>query len=77
MGETSCFVGIDVAKAHLDVALLPSQDTWRLAYEEPGLAGLVAQLQPLAPALIVVEATGGWEVPLVGALAAADLPVVV
>ena len=71
------FVGIDVSKAQLDVAVRPSGETWTVAHDEAGLSGLVARLHTLAPALIVVEATGGWEVALVGALAAALLPVAV
>lgn len=71
------FVGIDVSKAQLDVAVRPSGETWTVAQDEAGLSGLVARLHTLAPALIVVEATGGWEVALVGALAAALLPVAV
>lgn len=71
------FVGIDVSKAQLDVAVRPSGETWTVAHDEAGLSGLVARLHTLAPVLIVVEATGGWEVALVGALAAALLPVAV
>ena len=75
--STAQFVGIDVSKAQLDVAVRPSGETWTVAHDEAGLSGLVARLRTLAPALIVVEATGGWEVALVGALAAALLPVAV
>jgi transposase len=75
--STAQFVGIDVSKAQLDVAVRPSGDTWTVAHDEAGLSALVARLRTLAPALIVVEATGGWEVALVGALAAALLPVAV
>jgi transposase len=71
------FVGIDVSKAQFDVAVRPSGETWTVAHDEAELSGLVARLRTLAPALIVVEATGGWEVALVGALAVALLPVAV
>jgi transposase len=71
------FVGIDVSKAQLDVAVRPRGETWTVVHDEAGLSGLVARLRTLAPALIVVEATGGWEVALVGALAAALLPIAV
>ena len=74
---TPVFVGIDVSKDRLDVALRPTSDRWALANDAPGLATLVARLQGLAPTLIVLEATGGLAVPLTGALAAAGLPVVV
>ena len=51
--------------------------TWRVDYDEPDVAALVAQLRTLNPATVLLEATGGIEVPLVSALAAASLPVVV
>jgi transposase len=68
-----CFVGIDVSKDHLDVHLRPQAEAFRLANDPDGIAALVARLAPLAPACIVVEATGGLEVPLAAALAAAGL----
>jgi len=71
------FVGIDVAKAALDVAVSPTAERWTLAYTEREVAGLVPRLTALDPALVVLEATGGLEGPLAGALAAAGLPVVV
>src|SRR5216684_2923526 len=74
---TASFVGIDVSKQQLDVAVRPSGETWSVAHDEAGLSALVAQLRALAPALIVLEATGGWEVALASALAAGPLPVVV
>lgn len=71
------FVGIDVAKATLEVAVRPSGERWALANEAPALPGLVTRLAALAPTLIVLEATGGFEHAAVAALAAAGLPVVV
>ena len=71
------FVGIDVSKAQLDVAVRPNGETWAVAHDEAGLSALVARLRTLAPALIVLEATGGLEVALAGALATAALPVAV
>ncbi len=71
------FVGIDVAKHQLDVAVRPSGETWTVAHDEGGLSALLARLREVAPTLIVLEATGGLEVPLAGALAAATLPVAV
>ncbi|MGH7480724.1 MAG: IS110 family transposase [Longimicrobiales bacterium] len=71
------FVGIDVAKAHLDVAERPSGTAWRVPNDETGIAPLVQRWQAEPPTLIVVEATGGLEGPLVAALATAGLPVVV
>ena len=79
MQREPTYVGIDVAKEMLDVALRPAGERWRVAHDAAGLEQLVARLQALAaaPALIVLEATGGLELGLVGALAAAALPVVV
>ncbi|WHZ13553.1 MAG: Mobile element protein [Nitrospira sp.] len=55
----------------------PPQDRVQIPHDESGIAQAVERLQDLHPTLIVLEATGGLEVPLTGALAAADLPVVV
>lgn len=71
------FVGIDVAKAHLDVARGPDAAVTRHPNDEAGIAAILALLADPAPALIVLEATGALEVPLVAALAAAGMPVVV
>jgi transposase len=71
------YVGIDVSKAHLDVALHPSGEGFRFANDEAGIGEIVSRLAPLAPARIVLEATGGWERAVVVALAEAKLPVVV
>lgn len=71
------FIGIDVAKAYLDIALHASTRTWQVENSEGGLATLVPQLQALQPTLIVLEASGGFELVVVVALAAALLPVVV
>ena len=67
------FVGIDVSKAQLDVAVRPTGKRWVLPYDETGIEGLIPQIVDLEPALVLLEATGG----LVVALAAAALPVVV
>lgn len=77
MRPSSLYVGIDVAKERLDVALRPVGAGWQVANDERGIAELVTRLDQLGPALVVLEATGGMELPLVGALAAAGLPVVV
>jgi transposase len=71
------FVGIDVSKAMPDVALRPGEGAWRSANDEPGISEVVRRLQPLAPHLIVLEATGGLERLVVAALALAGLPVAV
>jgi transposase len=77
MSTAPLYVGIDVAKAHLDVALGPAGRTARYPNDEAGIAAVLALLADSPPALIVTEATGALEVPLAAALAAAGLPVVV
>jgi transposase len=76
MSEPNLFVGIDVSKSHLDVALRPSEAAFRLDNAATGIAELVARLRPLAPALIVLEATGGYELSTVSACLTAGLPIV-
>jgi transposase len=71
------FVGIDVAKDRLDVHLRPSDETLALGRDGAAVETLVEQLIALTPALVVLEATGGFEVTVAGALAAAGLPLVV
>jgi transposase len=71
------FVGIDVAKDRLDVHLLPAKDAFAVARDGEGVASLVERLKALSPALIVLEATGGFETIVAAALAGADLPLVV
>lgn len=71
------FVGIDVAKAELVVAIHPTQERWTVANDERGVGTLVERLRTAPPTLIVLEATGGYELLVVGALVAAALPVVV
>jgi transposase len=71
------FVGIDVSKHRLDIHLCPSGESFAADYDDEGVAGLVERLAALAPALVVLEATGGLEVRLAAALAAAGLPVAI
>lgn len=71
------FVGIDVSKAQLDVAVLPSRETWRVENEPASLRRLSRRLKELAPKLIVMEATGGLEIPAAAVLSRAGLPVVI
>jgi transposase len=77
MSAVPCFVGIDVAKAQLDIAVRPSGERWAISNDATGIGTLVARLQPLHPTLIVLEATGGLERAATAALATAGLPVVV
>lgn len=78
MDETSArFVGIDVAKAELVVSERPSLAPWNVANTEAGIRTLTERLQATPPTLIVLEATGGYERAVIGALVAAGLTVAV
>jgi transposase len=67
------FVGIDVSKDHLDVHVRPTAVAFRAPNDDAGIAAVVARLADLRPTLIVLEATGGYQVPVVAALAVAGL----
>jgi Transposase and inactivated derivatives len=71
------FVGIDISKDRLDVAVLPSKEAWSVEHCEAGIEALVRKLGELDPASVIVEATGGLERTLVAVLAAAAIPVIV
>ena len=77
MEENPRYIGIDVSKAQVDVAVRPTGQRWAASYNETGVEELVSQIVDIGPAMVLLEATGGLEVPLVAALAAAALPVVV
>ena len=77
MEQGGIYVGIDVAKARVDVAIRPEGDRCVVSNDDTGIAALVVQMQELNPAAVVLGASGGLELPLVAALAAASLPVVV
>jgi transposase len=59
MSATPCFVGIDVAKAQLDIALRPTGERWAVANDDAGITALVERLQALPPTLIVLEGLPG------------------
>jgi transposase len=71
------FVGIDVAKDRLDVHLRPSGEAFAIGRDPAGLSALVERLAEVAPSLVVLEATGGFEVTVAAALTAAQLPLAV
>ena len=71
------FIGIDVSKARLDVAIRPSAEKLSVSNDEAGIQALVTRLSEIKPALIVLEATGGLERSVSGTLGSAQLPVVV
>jgi len=70
------YVGIDVSKATLDVAAMPSGEVWQCSNDETGIKTVLEAVLPLKPLLVVVEATGGYQMPLV-AMLAPRLPVAV
>jgi transposase len=70
-------VGIDVAKATLDVWASPEERGWSVANDAGGIADLVEQLRARAVRLVVLEATGGYEYAVVAALSVAGLPTAV
>ena len=71
MSDVPCFIGIDVAKAQLDIAVRPSGERWAVPNDAIGVTTLVDQLQARHPTLIVLEATGGLERAVTSALATA------
>jgi transposase len=75
MEQTS--VGVDVAKEQLDVHVRPTGTRFAVAGDESGILELVKRLQRVAPTVVVLEATGGYEVAVAAALATAGLPVAV
>jgi len=77
MSNNELFVGIDVSKAELQVATRPESKPVTFANTEDGIAFLIDYLKPLHPHIVVLEATGGLEIPLVNALAVKQVPVVV
>lgn len=77
MSMSALYVGIDVSKTQLDIAFRPSQPRLSVIHDEQGIVLLVERLRALEPVTIVLEATGGLELPLATALAAAALAVTV
>ena len=77
MNQSPLFVGIDVSKDCLDVAVRPTGEAWQLPHNSRGINDLVERLGELAPQLVVLEATGGMEMALAGELAASQLAIAV
>jgi transposase len=75
--EATMFVGIDVSKDRLDVHLRPAGEAFSVARDSDGVEALTTRLHDLSPALIVLEATGGFETVVAAGLAAAGLPLAV
>ena len=77
MEQEEIYVGIDVSKARVDVAVRPANDGWMVSNDDAGMRLLVSHLKTLELQMVVMESSGGLELPLVAALAAEGLPVVV
>jgi transposase len=75
--EQPVVIGIDVSKAELVVGVHPSGETWTSTTTPTAIDALVARMRDRQPQVIVMEATGGYELPLAGACAAAQLPVAI
>jgi len=71
------YVGIDVSKEMLDVAMEPTGESWRVRNTMEDIGELATRLASREPILIVFEATGGFEATVAAVLAAAGLPVAV
>lgn len=77
METAPLWIGIDVAKAQLDIAIGAEGETLSVANDDAGIATLLEDLRGRNCGLVVLEATGGFEIPAVSAIAAAGIPVVV
>jgi transposase len=77
MSDPTIVIGIDVSKDRVSIATHPTGETWESDTTPDALEQLVARLAASRPTLIVLEATGGYERPVVGACGAAQLPVAV
>lgn len=74
MNQEKVYAGIDVAKVNLDIALYSSDEKWQFTNDEVGISHITKLLKELSPALVVMEATGGYETPLAYALKASGIP---
>lgn len=70
------FVGIDISKDTLDVAVRPTAEAWRANNDSAGLAELVGRLQTMQPEVVVLAATGGYEAPVAAATGGYEVSVV-
>lgn len=70
-------IGIDVAKDRLDVCVRPSGESFVVARNGAGIEELAQRIKTLAPRIVAIEATGGFETVVAAGLAAADVPLLV
>lgn len=74
-GQTSAYVGIDVSKGRLDVAIGEQGEFWNVVNDEKGIAKLVDRMKAEQPELVVLESTGGLELPVMTELYASKVRV--
>lgn len=77
MERSEIYVGIDVSKDRLDIAIHGRDKLWSFSNDEGGIEQTVKRLKGLSPVLVVLEATGGIELPIVASLGASGVPVAV
>ncbi len=77
MTKEAVYVGVDVARSALDVAVSSSEGVRQFANDHEGITNAVQYIAGLKPAGIILEATGNLEMPLAAALQAGRLPVAV
>ncbi|MFC1977033.1 transposase [Chloroflexota bacterium] len=77
MTKEAVYVGVDVAKNSLDVAVSDSEEVRQFTNDHEGITGAVQYIAGLKPAGVILEATGNLELPLAAALQADSLPVAV
>lgn len=75
--KNKLYVGIDVCKKHLDIAIRPEGKIWQVENNEQGIEKLVEDLGKIKPELIVMESTGGYELNAACELGTAELPIAV
>ena len=77
MEANSRYIGVDVSSSDLVVGVWPTGDVWEVSNNADGISALTKRVEALSPALIVLEASGGYESEVAGELAAKSLPIVV
>ncbi len=73
---TEVFIGIDVARDSLEIAVRPAGEHWTVSNDTRGIAALVPRVRALRPTLVVLEATGGFELEVLAAFGSVGLPAV-
>ena len=74
MRDGQLYVGIDVSKRHLDIAVRPTGEIWRVNNDKADIERLIVRVGDLEPQLVVMEATGNYEMPLAAAMQVTGLP---